>query len=112
VQLESDFRLKECLREIGMPDAFNSVSADFSPMTREGAQALRISDVIHQTYLDVNEEGTEAVAATAVEFDNLCGGPSGKVFRADRPFLLMIRETRNNDILFAGKVLNPLARKS
>jgi len=112
MKLELDLRLKECLREIGMPDAFSSVYADFSPMTREGAEALRISDVIHKTYLDVNEEGVEAVAATAVEFDKLCCGPSAKVFRADRPFLLMIRETRNNAILFAGKVLNPLPKKS
>jgi serpin B len=64
--------------------------------------------VIHQAYVDVNEEGTEAAAATAVTIKLTSIGPDRTpVFRADHPFIFMIRDTRSGSILFLGRVLNP-----
>jgi len=90
-----------------MRDVFNYGVADLSRMTGRTPAALAVSDVFQKTYLDVNEEGVEAAAATAVEFDKLCCSPEAKVFRTDRPFLFVIRESRSGVILFVGRVLRP-----
>ena len=67
---------------------------------------LFISRVVHQAFVEVNEEGTEAAAATAVQIG--FGGPSRlPVFRADHPFLFLIRDNRDGSILFLGRVANP-----
>jgi serpin B len=90
---------------MGMTDAFSS-AADFSGMT--GGRDLFISAVIHQAYVDVNEEGTEAAAATGVTMKLTSMAP-GKVpvFRADHPFLFLIRDTHSGSILFLGRTMNP-----
>jgi serpin B len=87
-----------------MTDAFTRGKADFSGMN--GRRDLRITAVIHKAYVDVNEEGTEAAAATAV----VVGVESVRitpVFRADRPFFFLIRDRRSGSLLFLGRLVNP-----
>jgi len=104
-KLTSRFSLKKTLSALGMPDAFDRVRADFSKMT--GGRDLMIDKVLHQAKIEVNEQGTEAAAATAVIMV-----PRGMVrrppaFRADRPFLFLIRDERTGSILFMGRVVDP-----
>lgn len=84
-----------------------SENADFSRMT--GNMELQISDVIHKAFVEVNEEGTEAAAATAVVMMRKCAmiskGPVTPVFRADRSFMFYIRENQFGNILFMGNYL-------
>ena len=104
-KMTSKFSLAPVLASMGMPLAF-SRNADFSGMT--GKPNLFISAVIHQAYVDVNEEGTEAAAATAVAIKLTSIGPDRTpVFKADHPFVFMIRDARSGSILFLGRVLNP-----
>ncbi len=98
--------LSSILTGLGMQDAFDSQKADFSGMT--GHKDLHISSVIHQAYVDVNEEGTEAAAATGVTMRATAVQPRPTpVFRADHPFIFMIRDKQTNSILFWGRVMNP-----
>lgn len=107
LKMSRGFRLEGVLKSMGMTDAFGA--ADFSGM--DGTRSLAISTVIHKAYIDLNEEGTEAAAATAVVA--LRGvAPPPPTFRADHPFLLMIRENATGSILFLGRVANPLAEAS
>jgi serpin B len=92
---------------MGMPTAFSG-SADFSGM--DGTQFLYIEDIIHKTYIDVNEEGTEAAAATAVIMwgkGSVPEEPTVPVFNADHPFLFIIQDDETGAILFMGRVTNP-----
>jgi len=100
-----EFQLGGVLKSMGMKDAF-SEKADFSGIT--GKRDLFISAVIHKAYVDVNEEGTEAAAATAVVVGITSVGPEKiPVFRADHPFLFLIRDNCSGSILFMGRVMNP-----
>jgi len=105
-KMRAEFELSKVLAKMGMPLAFSD-KADFSGMTSEAK--LMIDQVIHQAYVDVNEEGTEAAAATAVTMRLMAIRQPEKpvVFRADHPFMFMIRDTRSGAILFMGKVVNP-----
>jgi serine protease inhibitor len=108
-KLTSKFSLSGTLAAMGMPAAFNPRKADFSGM--DGRTNLFISAVIHQAFVKVNEQGTEAAAATAVAiFGNAIteNPPPIPVFRADHPFLFLIRDNRNGAILFLGRVTNPV----
>ena len=97
--------LESVLRAMGMTDAF-SQAADFSGMT--GRRDLFLSAVIHQAYVDVNEEGTEAAAATGGVMTLTSMMPDRvPVFRADHPFLFLIRDKTSGSILFFGRVTNP-----
>jgi serine protease inhibitor len=100
------FRLDDTLISMGMVDAF-SKKADFSGM--DGSKELYIGAVLHKAFVAVNEEGTEAAAATAII---PCKEPlsSPPVFRADHPFVFLIRENSTGSILFLGRVLNPIYR--
>ncbi len=100
--------LVQQLKDLGMKDAFDDTKADFSGIARRGA-ALYIKYVFHKAFVDVNEEGTEAAAATAVVMAGRGGVPRSKVFRADRPFLFLIREKASGLILFMGRVMDPRA---
>jgi len=71
-----------------------------------GKKELFISAVVHKAYIDVNEEGTEAAAATGVIM-RLTAVAEPLVFRADRPFLFLIRDNVTESILFIGRVTNP-----
>jgi serpin B len=106
-KMTSQFGLASVLKSMGMTDAF-SPNADFSGMN--GRRDLFISAVIHKAYVEVNEEGTEAAAATAVTMKLTSIGPTRiPVFRADHPFLLLIRDNHSGSILFIGRVMNPNA---
>ncbi len=94
--------LKEDLKAMGLEVAFSD-QADFSGISDI---SLLISDVIHKTYIKVNEEGTEAAAVTAVIMDVTSAGP-GSILRFDRPFLFAITENSSKSILFMGKVSEP-----
>jgi len=97
----SMYELSDVLREMGMERAF-SASADFSGMT-EIANNF-ISFVVHKGWIEVNEEGTEAAAATAIGFERTSVGAS---FVADHPFLFLIRDHVTGAILFLGRVTDP-----
>jgi serpin B len=105
-EFESEFKLNEFLKAMGMTDAFSS-AADFSGMT--GNRDLYISDVLHKAFVSVDESGTEAAAATAVIM-RLTAAPGMPVtFTIDRPFIFLIRDIETGTILFVGRVLNPEA---
>jgi serpin B len=102
--MTAEFNLDEVLKAMGMADAFSS-AADFSGMT--GKRGLLISAVVHKAFVDVNEEGTEAAAATAVVVMMYCEEAMPSVFRADHPFLFMIRDNESGSILALGRLANP-----
>jgi len=102
--MTSEFGLKDVLVKLGMKDAFNAGAADFSGM--DGSKELFISAVVHKAFVDVNEEGTEAAAATAVVVGTTAM-MEPTVFRADRPFVFLIRDNKTGSILFIGRVANP-----
>ena len=99
-ELSSAFRLDDALRNLGMEDAF-SHQADFSGMN--GLQDLFISAALHKAFISVNEEGTEAAAASAVVMTLKSVPFPAVVFRADHPFLFLIREKTTGSILFLGR---------
>jgi serpin B len=105
-KIESEFSLNQTLTAMGMPDAFNPASADFSAMV-VGKKELHISAVIHKAFMEVNEEGTEAAAATGVVVGVTSIEPSPPVFKADHPFVFFIRDNASRSILFLGRVANP-----
>jgi serpin B len=103
---ESSFDLGETLATMGMPDAFSEL-ADFSGMT--GTPDLLISAVVHKCFISVDEEGTEAAAATAA-VGGFLSGPEGQVeLTLDRPFVFLIRDYETGTVLFVGRVVNPVA---
>ena len=114
-KMDAQFRVTDTLIAMGMKKAFDMKMADFSgvasreTMQREGN--LSISAVIHKAYVDVNEEGTEAAAATAVGVIALAARPTPPtppiIFRANHPFMFLVRDNRSGSILFIGRVTNP-----
>ena len=104
-KVETESSLQEPLAALGMKDVFDEQKADLTGM-HSGREALSISAVIHKAFVDVNEEGTEAAAATGV----VVGATSvqlpvePKVFRADRPFLFAIRHIPSSTVLFLGRL--------
>ncbi len=110
--LTTDFRLDDALRELGMNDAFDPGTADFSGMDgRKGW--LYINAVIHKAFVEVNERGTEAAAATAVLMRGCAMAPSKPVtFRADHPFLFYIQDNQTGTILFLGRLSKPDAAQT
>jgi serpin B len=101
-EYEARLSLGETLIEMGMPDAFDHQLADFSGM--DGTDRLAIAHVEHKAFVAVDEEGTEAAAATAViaEVESM-----PVVVRVDRPFLFLIRDVDTGTILFVGRVVDP-----
>jgi serpin B len=110
-KLESGFKLNGTLAKMGMPDAFIWRQADFSGINGF-RQDLYISGVFHKAWAEVNEEGTEATAATVVVLEDRVVAkppPPPPVFRADHPFIFLIRDTRSGSLLFAGRLADPRA---
>jgi len=105
-KMETEFKLKQVLCDLGADLAF-SANADFTGIAEE---RMMISEVVHKAFVEVNEEGTEAAAATAVVM-TMCASvsrsPQPKIFRADHPFLFFIRDRKTNNVLFSGRVLDP-----
>jgi len=106
-KMTSEFQLNDALSAMGMSRAFHEGTADFSGMT--GNRDFFIWAVVHKAYVDVNEEGTEAAAATGLVMGVTSVMPEKQpvVFRADHPFLFLIRDNESGGILFMGRVMNP-----
>jgi serpin B len=100
------FDLGQQLSALGMPDAFDPNLADFSGMT--GGRDLFISKVLHQAYVAVDEKGTEAAAATSVIMAPTSIMLPEVKLTVDRPFIFIIRHIVNKQILFIGRVLDPI----
>jgi serine protease inhibitor len=101
-----ELELKDVLKEMGMVEAFSDKEADFSKISDV---FLYISRILHKTYIDVNENGTEAAAVTAVVFTTTSAGGGGvPAFTVDRPFVYAITEKDTGAILFMGKVVDPV----
>jgi serpin B len=102
-RLTRDARLGQLLSAMGMPLAFRT-DADFSGMT--GKKELMLSEVVHKAFVEVNEEGTEAAAATAVVAQPTAARIP-PTFQADHPFVFLIRDNATGSILFLGRVTDP-----
>ena len=100
--LDESYTLNDTLKQLGMPDAFDFDKADFSKV--HAADELAITTVAHQARLTVDEEGSEAAAATGVVLGQRSMPPR---FTADRPFLFLIQDDRTGAVLFAGRLGNP-----
>lgn len=97
-------KLNDSLKSLGMREAFD-IYADFSGM--DGTDDLYIGCVLHKAFVEVNEEGTEAAAATAVVM-KIKSIPQIYTFRADHPFMFIIRDNTTGSILFLGRVVDPI----
>ncbi len=104
-KMETKYSMVKDLSELGMPTAFTD-QADFTKLSAEHGDELYITQVIHQAFVEVNEEGTEAAAATgvAVGIEMVEIKP---VFKADHPFIFFIQDKETQQILFMGKVVDP-----
>ena len=108
-EFESQFRLGETLKSMGMSDAFDSAASDFSGMDGRSCLAgdpecLYIREVVHKAFVSVDEAGTEAAAATAVMMQAESAPPSPVSVTVDRPFIFLIRDRETKTILFVGRV--------
>lgn len=105
-KLEAQFQLNDALKALGMADMFDAARADFSGIT--GTRDLYVSAVIQKAFIEVNEKGTEAAAATAVIMPTRAARIDSPMdFRADRPFLFALRDCRTGLVLFLGRVVQP-----
>jgi serpin B len=103
-KVESGFMLKETLGQLGMHDAFG-MAADFSGI--DGRKYLVIGEVFHKAFIEIDEAGTEAAAATVVEMPPGEMPDQPRTVRFDRPFLFVIRDNPTGAILFVGRVVEP-----
>lgn len=106
-KIESKYELKDVLAVMGLKTTFSN-DANFTGMTEPTEVPLKIGQVIHQVFVEVEEKGTEAAAATAVVMVMVTSArrgppPKPKIFRADHPFLFLIRDRRTGAILFTGR---------
>ncbi len=106
-QVTTQFLLSDALKALGMTDAFSDQAADFSGISDE--EKLKISQVVHKAFIDIDEAGTEAAAATGVSVGASVVPiePPPIAFRADHPFLYLIRDTQTGSVLFMGQVMDP-----
>lgn len=104
---ESNLDLIETMRGLGMTDAFSAELADLSGMMEDGSRSLYISLLLHRANIDVDENGTEAAAATVVGISVTSIPPEGLEVAFDRPFIYAIYDRVSGSILFMGRVLNP-----
>ena len=102
-EFDTKYFMKDTLSEMGMPTLFGA-GADLSNM--DGTYELYVEEVIHQAFVKVDEQGTEAAAATGVVVDLTSILPKN-IFRADHPFLFIIQQNDTGNILFMGRVNNP-----
>ncbi|KAJ8376548.1 hypothetical protein SKAU_G00071280 [Synaphobranchus kaupii] len=104
-KMEETYNLKDILVSMGMEDAFDVCKSDFSGMSP--SNELAVSKVVHKSFVEVNEEGTEAAAATAAIMMMRCARPRPVFFIADHPFLFFIRHNATQSILFYGRFCSP-----
>ncbi|XP_072417089.1 leukocyte elastase inhibitor A-like [Chiloscyllium punctatum] len=103
-KLEGEYELNSPLSSLGMGDVFDSTRADLSGMS--ATRDLYVSKVAHKSFVEVNEEGTEAAAATAMMLGS-CALMDEEFFTADHPFLFFIRHKKTKNILFFGRYSSP-----
>ena len=103
-KMEHEFGLKEQLSKLGMGDLFTDKTADLSGM--DGTKNLFVDQVFHKAFVEINEEGTEAAAATGVGIMAM-SLPARIEFKADHPFLFFIRDNRSGALLFMGRYMKP-----
>ncbi len=106
--VRSQHALEHPLTQLGMPTAFG-LSADFSGMTRQAA--LSIAAVVHEAFISVDEQGTEAAAATAVVMRDVSAEVAQVELVVDRPFLLVLHDIKSGTPLFLGRVCDPTAAR-
>jgi len=106
-KVTGNFQLKPALTALGMGRAFTAGQADFSGM--DGGRELVIGEVVHKAYCEVNEEGTEAAASSGVVMKRVAAPLPEEpvVFKADHPYLYMIRDTQTGSLLFLGRMTDP-----
>ena len=107
-KMEASANLNAVLQGLGMEKAFSAGQADFTGISASQGRDLYISDVVHKAMIEVNEEGTEAAAATAVVI-GMRSMPIQRdpIVRADHPFLFLIRDKRDGTIFFIGRMMTP-----
>ncbi len=103
-KFEYELKMNDVLKAMGMTEAFDESMADFSRINPDAD--LYISEVKHKSFVEVNEEGTEAAAATSVGI-GVTSMPDN-YFIANKPFLFFIKEKNTNAILFIGKIVEPV----
>jgi serine protease inhibitor len=105
-KLEYQNTLNDVLNKLGMSSAFNANQADFSGLTNT---KVYVSEVLHKTYLEVNEEGSEAAAVTSIGIKAMAMPASQEPFvlRADRPFVCILREKQTNSLIFIASIVEP-----
>ncbi|XP_078074070.1 antithrombin-III isoform X2 [Mustelus asterias] len=106
-RVEDSFSLTDKLKQMGLVDLFNPEKADLPGLVEGFYNNFYVSDAFHKAFLEVNEEGSEAAAATAVMVMGRSLRPSMEIFNANRPFLLLIREVAINAIIFMGRISDP-----
>ena len=108
-KLDTGYLFSDILKNMGIRSAFSDSEADLSGM--DGTGGLYISEVIHKAFIEVDEEGTEAAAATAVVMHTAAPPPGYSrpvyTFRADHPFIFLIEDDETGNILFTGRIANP-----
>jgi len=102
-KLETEYDLRDPLHDMGIKAAFDPFDADF----RGIAGDLYIAFAIHKAFVDVNEEGTEAAAATAIGVGTTSVKPPVPVFKADHPYVFLIQDDSSGNVLFIGRVVDP-----
>ncbi|MBA7691412.1 hypothetical protein ES703_99955 [subsurface metagenome] len=111
IKLAYGLKMNDVLKALGIGVAFDGGQANFSRMLVEGAEYpgnLFIDKVKHKTFVQMDEEGTEAAAVTMVEMAFTSIGPSSLIMRVDRPFVFVIRERTSGALLFMGKIVEPV----
>ena len=104
-KFDAAFALNDALEAMGMKDAFDPMKANFSGM--DGTTSLYISSALHKAFVDVNEEGTEAAAATAVAIGLTSAPGQSYTIMLDHPFLFLIRDNATGTLLFVGRMADP-----
>lgn len=105
-KIEATFDLTKVLPELGITKIFDT-KADFGGIYQDGGKDVYVSDAIHKAFVEVNEEGTEAAAATALIMTRMMMPLPPFEFKADHPFLFLIRENESGTILFMGRYSKP-----
>lgn len=105
---ETSLNLTDTLKSIGMENAFGAVA--YKNMVEDANADITLSDVLHKTYIDVDEKGTEAAAVTAVGIGATCVMPTETVkFKANKPFTYFICDDNTDEIIFMGRYVTPEA---
>lgn len=106
-KIENNYSLKEFFQNMGMTESFSS-KADFSGFHAQGLPEIYISNILHKTFIEVDEKGTEAAAVTAILMAGTTSVPPDPIsIEIDKPFLYFIQHNETQQILFMGQVLNP-----